>query len=107
MSSDTKGTHRYDARRRMDDRLRDIEIAPTSPGWNNHLVREVAVTAYEVGDTIIVTAVLSKTDLAAFIRLWTGDTRWIRLTDIYRMLADGTTVRTATVGGPAEKQVLS
>ena len=37
--------------------------------------------------------------------LWTGnplDTP----TDIYRVLADGTTVRTATVGGQAEKQML-
>ena len=51
------------------------------------------------------TAVLSKTDLTAFIRLWTGDPLDVP-TDIYRMLADGTTVRTATVGGQAEKQVL-
>lgn len=49
----------------------------------------------------IVTAVLSKTDLCAFVRLWTGDPLDTP-TDIYRMLPDGTIVRTATVGGQAE-----
>ena len=46
----------------------------------------------------IVTTVLAKTDLTAFLRLWTGEAL-NRPTDVYRVLGDGTAVKTATVGG--------
>ena len=48
----------------------------------------------------IVSAILVKTDLVTFIRLWTGESLESP-TDIYRVLGDGTTVKTATVGGQA------
>ena len=51
----------------------------------------------------IVSTVLEKTDLATFIRLWTGDPV-VAPTDVYRVLADGTAVRTATIGGEAGEQ---
>ena len=68
-------------------------------------VRKIAART-GLSQKVIVTTVLTKTDLATFVRLWTGnplDTP----TDIYRTLGDGTTVRTATIGGQAEKRVLS
>ena len=43
------------------------------------------------------TTILTKTDLATFVWLWTGE-RLESPTDIYRELGDGTTVKTATVG---------
>lgn len=44
----------------------------------------------------IVTTILTKTDLATFVELWTGQ-RLESPTDIYRELGDGTIVKTATV----------
>ena len=50
----------------------------------------------------IVTTLLMKTDLTAFLRLWTGDPL-DKPTDVYRRLGDGTAVKTATVGGQQEE----
>ena len=47
----------------------------------------------------IVTVILTKTDLATFIQLWTNQ-RLESPTDIYRQLGDGMTVKTATVSAP-------
>ena len=52
----------------------------------------------------IVTTVLAKTDLAAFLRLWTGEPL-DRPTDVYRVLGDGKAVKTATVGGSRQKGI--
>ena len=80
---------------------------PDSRGGRTHVpcapgaIQQVRTIAARTGlsQKDIVSAVLSKTDLAAFVRLWTGEPLDTP-TDIYRVLGDGTTVRTATVGGP-------
>lgn len=73
---------------------------PCAPGAIQQVRTIAARTGLSQKD--IVSAVLSKTDLAAFIRLWTGEPLDAP-TDIYRVLGDGTTVRTATVGGPENR----
>ena len=72
---------------------------PCDPG----AIQQVRTIAARTGlsQKEIVTAVLMKTDLAAFIRLWTGEPLDTP-TDVYRVLGDGMTVKTATVGGQPE-----